>query len=70
MRLVLDASEIRRIEPEGLRWLYEIAAMMKNSNLPKVVIRRPNRIVRDALILSNTMKYFDILEDADGQAKA
>jgi len=66
VRLLLDASEIRRVDQEGLRWLYEISALMKSRDLPKVVLRKPNRIIRDAMIFSNIMRYFDVIEDVHG----
>jgi ABC-type transporter Mla MlaB component len=65
VRLLLDASEIRRVDQEGLRWLYEISALMKGKKLPKVILRKPNRILRDAMILANVMRYFEVIEDVD-----
>lgn len=66
VRLLLDASGIRVIDQEGLRWLYEISALMKRKGMPKVVIREPNRLIRDAMILSNIIGCFEIMEREDG----
>lgn len=62
-RLLLDMSEVHQIEQEGLTKLYEMTLLMKDSGYSKVVIRMPHRVVRDALILSNTASLFEITEN-------
>ena len=64
IRLLLDMSEVNQIEQEGLNRLYDMTQLMKKSGCPKIVIRRPNRAIRDALILSNTLNLFEIWDDA------
>jgi hypothetical protein len=36
---------------------------MKSTGSPKIVIRKPSRVVRDALILSNTLNLFEIRDN-------
>lgn len=66
VNLLLDASDIVRVDQEGLRWLYEVCILLKARKLPKIVIRKPSRTVRDAMIFSNIIKCFDIEEDVHG----
>ena len=66
VKLLLDASDIRFVDQEGLRWLYEISVLIKSKNLPKVVLREPNRVIRDAMIFSNIIKCFEIMENQNG----
>lgn len=63
-KLLLDMSQVNQIEQDGLNKLYELTQLMKSNGSPKVVIRNLNRVVRDALILSNTMNLFTISENA------
>ena len=63
-RLLLDMSSVHQIEQDGLNKLYDLTQLMKSSGSPKIIIRRPNRVIRDALILSNTTSLFEIWEDA------
>ncbi|MBF0344732.1 MAG: STAS domain-containing protein [Nitrospirae bacterium] len=60
--VLIDASEVRIIEPEGLDCLLAISGFVRDNRLPKVIIRRPSRVMRDVLILSNTLKLFEIIE--------
>lgn len=63
LKLMLDVSQVDQIEQGGLTKLYDLTQLMKSSGSPKVVIRSMNRVVRDALILSNTLSLFKINED-------
>jgi anti-anti-sigma regulatory factor len=63
-RLLLDMSAVHQIEQEGLNRLYDMTQLMKSGGFPKIVIRKPNRVIRDALVLSNTLNLFDIWDDA------
>ncbi|MBF0566768.1 MAG: hypothetical protein HQK89_16200 [Nitrospirae bacterium] len=60
--LLLDGSEVKTIQPEGLGWLLTIVKLIKDAGLPKIIIRRPNRIIRDALLLANMQRMFDTEE--------
>ena len=62
-KLLLDMSQVNQIEQDGLSKLYDLTQLMKSSGSPKVVIRSLNRVVRDALILSNTINLFNISKD-------
>jgi anti-anti-sigma regulatory factor len=61
--LLLDMSGVHQIEQEGLNRLYDMTQLMKSSGSPKIVIRKPSRVVRDALILSNTLNLFEIRDN-------
>ncbi|MBF0566802.1 MAG: hypothetical protein HQK89_16370, partial [Nitrospirae bacterium] len=50
------------IQPEGLGWLLTIVKLIKDAGLPKIIIRRPNRIIRDTLLLANIQRMFEIEE--------
>ena len=63
-RLLLDMSAVLQIEQDGLNRLYELTQLIKKNRSPKIVIRSLNRVIRDALILSNTINLFEIWEDA------
>jgi len=63
-RLLLDMSAVHQIEQEGLTRLYDLTQLMKSCGVQKIILRRPNRVIRDALILSNTMNLFEIHDDA------
>jgi anti-anti-sigma regulatory factor len=63
VRLLLDMSDVHQIEQEGLTRLYDLTQLLKSSGAPKIIIRRPNRVIRDALVLSNTMNLFEVWED-------
>jgi anti-anti-sigma regulatory factor len=62
-KLLLDMSQVNQIEQDGLNRLYDLTQLLKSSGSPKVVIRSLNRVVRDALILSNTINLFNISKD-------
>ena len=62
-RLLLDMSAVHQIEQDGLTRLYDLSQLIKGKGSPKIVIRRPNRVIRDALILSNTINLFEIWDD-------
>jgi anti-anti-sigma regulatory factor len=62
LRLLFDASRIQMIDGDGIRWMYQLIEIIKSFKLPKIIIRNPNRVMRDALLLSNTLKYFEIRE--------
>lgn len=61
--LLLDMSGVHQIEQEGLNRLYDMTQLMKSGGSPRIVIRKPSRVVRDALILSNTLNLFEIRDD-------
>jgi anti-anti-sigma regulatory factor len=62
VQLLLDASGIEMIDADGIRWIYQLIEIIRSFKLPKIIIRNPNRVMRDALLLSNTLKYFEIRE--------
>ncbi|MBF0537585.1 MAG: hypothetical protein HQL03_04930 [Nitrospirae bacterium] len=60
--VLIDASDVRIIEPDGFDCLLEISRFVRDHKLPKVIIRRPSRVMRDILKLSDTLGLFDITE--------
>ncbi|MBF0607496.1 MAG: hypothetical protein HQL61_08120 [Magnetococcales bacterium] len=60
--VLIDASEVRVIEPEGLDCLLAISKFVNDNNLPRVIIRKPSRVMKDVLLLSDTLELFDINE--------
>ena len=62
-KLLLDMSKVHQIEQDGLSRLYELSQLVKKNGSPKIIIRRPNRVILDALILSNTTSLFEIRND-------
>lgn len=63
-RLLIDMSAVNQIEQDGLTRLYDLTQLAKSRGAQKIIIRSPNRVVLDALILSNTLNLFELREDA------
>ncbi|KJU85781.1 hypothetical protein MBAV_002034 [Candidatus Magnetobacterium bavaricum] len=58
--VLIDASEVKIIEPEGLDCLLTIARFVSDNMLPKVIIRRPSRLIKNVLALSDSLELFEI----------